>query len=80
MAKSIRLRHQQRLAVAAGIGLAAAFAVPTVSAQAIGGTAAPSAPRAVQVHPDGRSARTGTMLTDHWVAPTTGAATTSPAG
>ncbi|MET8978236.1 DUF1986 domain-containing protein [Streptomyces sp. NPDC004539] len=62
------MRHHQRLAIAAGIGLAATFAVPAGSAHAIsGGKPASSAPWSVQVYSDGRFACTGTMLTDRWV-------------
>ncbi|MFC8519441.1 S1 family peptidase [Streptomyces sp. NPDC057257] len=61
------MRHH-RIAVAAALGLAAAFAVPAASAQAIsGGTAVSSAPWAVQVYNDGHFACTGTMLSDRWV-------------
>ncbi|MFJ9894791.1 S1 family peptidase [Streptomyces sp. NPDC091280] len=62
------MRHRQRLATAAVIGLAAAFAVPATSAHAIsGGRAVHAAPWAVQVYSDGRFACTGTMLSDRWV-------------
>jgi len=62
------MRHQQRLAIAAGLGLAATFAVPAVSAHAIsGGSAVRTAPWAVQVYNNGRFTCTGTMLTDRWV-------------
>ena len=45
------MRHNQRIAIAAGVGLAAALAVPVGSAHAIsGGKAVSSAPWAVQVH------------------------------
>jgi secreted trypsin-like serine protease len=62
------MRHHQRIAITAGIGLAAVFAVPIGSAHAIGGGAAvSSAPWAVQVYNKGRFACTGAMLTDRWV-------------
>ena len=59
------MRHNQRIAIAAGAGLDAALAVPVGSAHAIsGGKAVPSAPWAVQVYNNGRFACTGTMLTN----------------
>lgn len=62
------MRHQQRLALAAGLGLSASLALPAVSAHAIsGGAAVASAPWAVQVYADGRFACTGTVLSDRWV-------------
>ncbi|MGJ5895211.1 S1 family peptidase [Streptomyces niveiscabiei] len=62
------MRHNQRLAIAAGLGLAVACAIPAGSAHAIsGGTEVSSAPWAVQVYNNGRFACTGTMLTDRWV-------------
>ncbi|KPH97405.1 peptidase S1 and S6 chymotrypsin/Hap [Actinobacteria bacterium OK074] len=62
------MRHHQRLAVAAGVGLIAAAALPIDAAHAIsGGTAVRSAPWAVQVYGDGQFACTGTMLNDRWV-------------
>ncbi|MFF4508805.1 S1 family peptidase [Streptomyces sp. NPDC001401] len=62
------MRHNQRIAIAAGVGLAATLAVPVGSAHAIsGGQAASPAPWAVQVYNNGRFACTGTMLTNRWV-------------
>ena len=62
------MRHNQRIALAAGVGLAASLAVPVGSAHAIsGGKAASSAPWAVQVCNDGRFACMGTLLTNRWV-------------
>src|SRR5881409_528847 len=62
------MRHNQRIAIAAGVGLAATLAIPVASAHAIsGGKAASSAPWAVQVYNNGRFACTGAMLTDRWV-------------
>lgn len=62
------MRHHQRVAIAAGIGLAVTMTLPLTSAHAIsGGSAVRSAPWAVQVYNNGHFACTGTMLTDRWV-------------